>query len=215
MPRSRSIRTGRRRTRTRDGCCTSRPRTRRSDSDRSYAHRQREGRVRHRNCGRAGLCGHLLLPRHPLRVRAARLRALAGRSPELSRARAERPVVESGAHAARAGHGAIDPVDYRRPSRHDQEEIGARHGPAPRQRDRRLEDLPRHRHHRPRRDGHGPRSQARAEHGQQLRRPGASGLLRRPHVPPGRPRLRDPGRLPGGQRARRARLQVRRRAGAG
>ena len=41
------------------------------------------------------------------------------------------------------------------------------------------------------------------------------GLLRRPHVPPGGARVRDPGRLPRGQRPRRPRLQVRRRAGEG
>ena len=41
-----------------------------------------------------------------------------------------------------------------------------------------------------------PRPEARAEHRQQLRRARAPGLLRRPHVPPGRPRLRDPGRVP-------------------
>ena len=57
--------------------------------------------------------------------------------------------------------------------------------------------------------------QARTDHRQQLRRPGPRRLLRRPHVPPGRARLRDPGRRPRGHRPRRPRLPVRRRAGAG
>ena len=81
--------------------------------------------------------------------------------------------------------------------------------------DRRRQDLPRHDHDRPRHDRDGPRPAARAEHRQQLRRPRARRLLRRAHVPPRRARVRDPGRLPRGQRPRRSRLQVRRRAGEG
>ena len=61
----------------------------------------------------------------------------------------------------------------------------------------------------------GSRPAARAEHRQQLRRPRARRLLRRAHVPPGRSRVRDPGRLPRGQRPRRSGLQVRRRAREG
>ena len=58
-----------------------------------------------------------------------------------------------------------------------------------------------------------PRPAARRQHREQLRRPRTAGLLRRPHVPPGRAGVRDPGRMPRGQRPRRSRLQVRRRAG--
>ena len=51
--------------------------------------------------------------------------------------------------------------------------------------------------------------------GQQLRRPGPQRVLRRAHLPPGRARLRDPGRRPRGHRPRRPRLPLRRRARAG
>ena len=70
-------------------------------------------------------------------------------------------------------------------------------------------------HDRSRHDRDGPRPAARAEHGEQLRGPRPRRLLRRPHVPPRRPRVRDPGRLPRGQRPRRTRLQVRGRTGEG
>ncbi len=76
-------------------------------------------------------------------------------------------------------------------------------------------DLPGDHHHRPRHDRRRPRPQARAEDGQPLRRARPTGLLRRPHLPPCRAGLRDPGRRSRGQRPRWSRLPVGRRAGAG
>ena len=58
------------------------------------------------------------------------------------------------------------------------------------------------------------RHQAGAEDRQLLRLPRRRRLLRRPHLPPGRPRLRDPGRRPARHRHRRPRLQRRREAAA-
>ena len=108
---------------------------------------------------------------------------------------------DAGASAARAGHdGARNPVDYRAPDR-PRRGRSSIHGAAPRVRDRHRQDLPRDHHHRPRHDRRRPRPEARAEHGEQLRRAVAPGLLRRPHVPPGRARLRDPGWRPRGHAA--------------